>query len=306
MPRADFYNQNMYRLYPLYEMDAGAAGSCPPGHDGELWLQNRLLCDLDVTINPQHDYSYDDTIQLYSFTKSGTDITFTFRVTISGAVKTFTVERDVSDEFITYSEYSDDDITVFAVTGILTDAASVADGTYCPVGGRGGYLAVEPQRIHPLAGNSVTSINLANEARTKADDPECDPTTTDVPSTTSAAGEAIVAAEDLTGHVKFVEGYNASVGLSESLNLLTLGSRIGAGAGQPCGEIPLTPEEEMEPGLLSGGPACSDVVFTLNGIQVDSRGNFLLLGSRGLEVESYPDDHMIIIRANVSESVICR
>jgi len=150
----------------------------------------------------------------------------------------------------------------FLVTGLLDDLAAVmpTDGAMTATTGP----QVEPALVQNLGRSYVRTINLANQDRTHATPPAGCPGSDD----TGADYPYVIAATNLTGDLRFREGYNVAIRQSARNNSLTFLSVQGAGAGAPCNEVPVYPGEQppSDSSLLTGGPACDEVVNSINGL----------------------------------------
>lgn len=140
-------------------------------------------------------------------------------------------------------------------------------GALVPADGR-----FEPART-AISRGLVRAVRLADRERLRVSDPACGPTSGS--GSTSTTEELPTSVDrpyrewpsDLTaGRLELVEGYNLSVRLRDGL--VTLAARPGYGDGEVCEEVPVTPDEAPPSGsaLLTGGPACGDLVRTVNGL----------------------------------------
>lgn len=159
---------------------------------------------------------------------------------------------------------------------------------------------IEPGLIQNLGGSYVTSINIANDDRTRATVPAgCPevnwPYPTDV---------IFVNARCLLGEIWLKAGYNATVRQSNQENSLTLVAGAGEGAGQPCTEVPLFPGESPPSGsnLLAGGPQCNQTVRSINGIGGQI---FNLFGGPGVTVSSVPEQNRVVVDVSMSGLALC-
>jgi hypothetical protein len=180
------------------------------------------------------------------------------------------------------------------LAGYLSDCETIA-----------GPIPIEPATIQNMAGGFVQSVNVANADRTRAtsadgcrdlcfEDQEC--------------VEDCIACNCVAGDVFFKEGYNSLIKQDTLRKTLTFSGQVGAGAGEPCSEIPIC-EEEKEVlanspyiSTLSGGPTCGDVVMSINGV---GGKYFTLSGGKGVDVIPYPEFNRIIVDVNLQDLAIC-
>jgi len=108
-------------------------------------------------------------------------------------------------------------------------------------------------------------------------------------SSSAGSDEPILAASCMRGNIKWKEGYNCSIRQDNRDNAIIIGAGQGAGEGEPCDEVPLYEGEAPPEGSphLSGGPGCSEVVKTINGI--GGRDIFITAGP-GFRVQQDTED----------------
>lgn len=147
----------------------------------------------------------------------------------------------------------------FLVTGDLSELG-LGDGQATDFGDSA--LVVEPAVIDDVDESGVQSVSLFNSLRTKI------PTTVSCSSEQPADSGLYAGAECLMDDLEFRPGYNCSILQSDSDNSLTFGAGVGAGQGEPCGEVPITEEEALagDASPLSGGSWCSGVLRSINGV----------------------------------------
>ena len=103
----------------------------------------------------------------------------------------------------------------------------------------------------------------------------------------------------LLGSILIQSGYNCDIKQSDRDNAIVFNAKVGAGAGQPCGEIPLF-SGEVPPsgsGLLSGGASCGESIQTINGI---SNPNFIIQAGNGVQITSVPEENKLVIDINLA------
>jgi hypothetical protein len=162
-------------------------------------------------------------------------------------------------------------------------------------------IRVEPTTIQVLDAG-VTSVNLANVVRPTVTAPdECPP----APDPAHPAGVAVAGETCITGAIALVDGHNVAIRQSARENAITLGAQPGAGAGPPCGEVLAYPGETPPEGssLLTGGPACDELVRSING---SASSAVRLIGGRGVRVAADPDDpHAVIVDVDLHDLARC-
>ena len=151
---------------------------------------------------------------------------------------------------------------------------------------------IEQANIVALPGQGVTSINIGNLPRKKAQavqPPEI----------------VKVVASGLVNGITLIAGYNLSIIADEDNSEALFTPLVGAGKGEPCGEIERYPGEGGGPGLLSGGPMCSELMYTINGIPPSGNGDFTFRASNGIRVEPDAGNNKVVIIADLTNVVFC-
>lgn len=314
MPQADFYNVNEHRIYPF-----------TPGSDlslsGGFSLTNRHLldCGFTIGINSQYNTGFKPvvtgpphtihTIKLSSVTRTtATTIDFVF-VADSPSTPSFTFTRDAADArgAISYTDGGTPDIGVaFLVTGDLSALFASGGPNELPIGSVLALVVppeVEPALVVSLAGHAVTEINVGNLPRIRAEDcPSCG-------SPPLISSEEIkVVALDLDGGIVLKQGYNVSIKVDVDTNTILISAIVGAGLGVTCEEIERFPGEAsaLPPGeLLSGGPKCSGLIYTINGVAPSASGEFTIRGSNGISTTQNQAGFELIVNADVSNVAAC-
>lgn len=161
---------------------------------------------------------------------------------------------------------------------------------------------IEPSLIQNMALTFVSSVNIANADRTRTTASAGCPTV-EWPYPTGS--DVIhVNAQCLRGDVKIKPGYNATVRQDSSDNAMVISGAVGAGEGEPCGEVPLFPGEIAPDGssLLSGGLRCDEVIRTLNGVG----GRFLVVrAGLGVKIDSDPATNTLTVDADMNQLSVC-
>lgn len=324
MSQPGFYNDNQNRDYPFVPRVrplTGASGFDPEA-DGDLAVlpQGLLLdCGIIMGLEARFDESAGHTTYLHSISRTGNDVTFSLRTTAplaDGYELVFVC--DVNDppytihrnEATSFAPELLDPVgcgeqprwSGFLVVGDLAGPDVPGDGqtiVFIP-----NLWQLEPARIQNLMQSYAAGISLANHPRL---------TVTPFAGCESSVGseepdealDVILQATCLTGRLIWKEGFNCVIRQDVGNNAIVIGAGVGAGAGQPCEEIPLFDEESPPDGgeLLSGGPTCNDVVRAINGV---SGRDISLLAGPGFRIQ--PDEenpHKLIVSFNAGDFAQC-
>ena len=281
-----FYNDNLYRAYPFQTVVNATS------------LPQSLIVDVGCIMYTASVFSAAGYLYLQAVWRDGNTVYLDLRCSTLPTWRCL-FSRDVGCElFVTEWQTAENTADgglaacdslppweAFLVTGDLSELQLAAsESLTLPAE----LWRLEPGRVQNLADTYVQSINLANFARTRVTAPAgCDPIETDV--------EIRPAGVCLQGDVRFKEGFNCLIRQDASTNAISINGSKQAGEGQPCSEFPLWDGEEKPAGsqLFSGGPICSEVIRTING--VGSR-NMLLRAGRNVRI--YPDaavPHTLVI-----------
>jgi hypothetical protein len=294
MPRPGFYNDNEYRAYPFIFKAAQTSADIP----NTAVVDCGIIMGLDSEFEPQtHD------VWLHEIRRVGSVFEFELRTSAPGAsnqplVFTRAVSADEwQTEFVESGPYLDDPNSCaveaawsgFLVTGPLADlqAALPANGA---LAGDDLYT-LEPNRIQSLVRTYLRAITVANLSRPLANFGCSDAV---------APRTVIINARCLSGEIRFKEGYNCQIRQRDSSNEISIGAVAGAGAPidsalcangseLPFFEGELPPENSK---FFSGGPACDELVTSINGV-AGPDVNFI--GGPGVRVTTDPGTNTITI-----------
>jgi hypothetical protein len=307
-----FYNDNANRQYPF--VNEGAPEMTYSG-GGTVELPDSAVVDFSCLVNLPGGFAEDThRVYLYEVVRAGGLFTFRFRFTAPSIVGyelefchalgdgEFSVSRAEANELIAGSASLDltcggDIVEGWLTTGSLDALAAVlADGEY--LRRADGEIWIEPAQIQNLQYGFMRTANLANEDRTHATDPCASLSLSD-------DGSLILNTQCMIGDIRWKEGYNCSIEQESLDNELVITAREGAGQGDPCDEVPLFDGETAPSGskLLTGGPACDEVIKTINGVG----GSFVQFLS-GTGITILPDDtepNTLIIDANLHGLAVC-
>lgn len=303
MPRPGFYNDNEYRAYPfVYVANYGG-----PALPDSAVVDAGFIMGLDSGFEPGTH-----SVWLSSVTRSGGLYTFTFSSDAPGAEGLPIVFERAESALAWENEYASsanesvnegcDAAPVwegFLVTGPLDALADWIEPGQTIVFAANDRV-LEPSRIQSLVRSYVRSINLGNFSRVLALPPtgeayaECDNSVGDI------TRYVVVNARCLQGNLKIREGYNCRVRQIERTNELRIGAEKNAGTPldadgcQYGGELPLYTSEPLPEGskFFSGGPACDELISTINGI---GGGNVNIIGGTGVIVTTDSATHTVRI-----------
>lgn len=316
MPAHGFYNANEAREYPFiykgYRPDDGDSidDSIDP-------LPRRALVDFHCLFGPDARlFNENDTVTrrvvyLAEIRRDAGIYEFEFRTNVSPSDQfalVFAVAADAAEWSIFFAEAvrvdapDSEDVYDYEgfiwdgclVVGVLADLAMI-DGetrTFMPL-----EWQIEPALVQTT--DYLQTVNLGNVSRTYAYD-VC--TTADF----DPAGAVLPYAQAMRGPLRLREGYNCSIRQDDITNTITIAAALGAGQGEPCGEVPLSADEQSladDGELLSGGPKCSEIIATINGA---GGRNIRLKPGPGVTIERDPDDpHGLIITVDLTAFNAC-
>lgn len=311
MATPGWFDANRQRAFPFVARTVALPASGPLSVAN---LPNSAIVDAGFIAGPLSGYDgADSVVYLLRVRRSGDTIYFDFACTAPGAAgATLTFSRLVGGdryeqefaesggaEFSASDSASDEDceepsLAGFLVTGDLTELADVlAPGEELANVDPDLYGRVEPALVQNLAGAYVVGVGVANGDRTRVEAPEyCDavvwPSDTDV---------VFIDSVCLSGDIVLRAGFNAGVRQSDTANKITVQAVAGGGAGAPCAEVPLYDGEEPPAGsvLLTGGPACGELLRSVNG---QGGPRLELRAGLGVTVTPDPAGHRIVIDAD--------
>jgi hypothetical protein len=104
---------------------------------------------------------------------------------------------------------------------------------------------------------------------------------------------------NLTGDVKFSEGYNMRISLNEADNSIELAAERGSGLGEPCEDVVVD-----EGGFQRGNECenCDAFIRSING-RVVPTGRLRIVGGPGVVVEPDPSNHKLCV--TIEEDFAC-
>jgi hypothetical protein len=283
MPRPGFYNDNEYRAYPFVFV-AGQADLLP----NSAIVDCGVIMGLDSEFNPEIH-----AVRLSALRRIGNVFKLELRTDAPGAANLPLVfTRNVSaaewqTEYVESAPYVKDANSCatepawsgFLVTGPLTDLQAAM-----PTSGEVLFdeeFLLEPGRVQSLVKSYLRSITAANLSRPEAK--------SSCVQTQNTVRTVITNFKCIDGNIRFREGYNAIISQRTSNNEISIGAGKGYGQKQDSdlcaygGEVPFYTGESPPEGsmFLSGGPACDELVSSINGVQGP---DVTIAGGTGVEV----------------------
>lgn len=163
-----------------------------------------------------------------------------------------------------------------------------------------GPFVVEPTRTHNCSQAYVQAVNLANSERTRATTrEECRELCWSFPTY-----DHYVVSSCLTGPLFLEEGYNVSIRQDSLTNTITIEPGVNMGKGEPCEDVLLFATEQAPNGrtALDGALRCDEVVRSINGV---GKRFFSISGGNGVTITPVPEQHKIIVSADLQNMAIC-
>jgi hypothetical protein len=306
MAKAGFYNDNEYRAYPF----VANADIAPSDLKTALY---RAVVDAGFVLGVEggkgsaQSALFGFRVWLHSVSRTGGTLTFSFKTTSTSPELVFTTETSSDEWHVLHAE---------SISGVDTETPCAVDplwSGYIVIGSTAELLAeiaaettvsfeygdyeIEPARIQNLGGTYLNSISVGNFDRVR------------IPPCGSAGGtatiRAVVPAElCLRGPIKFKEGYNCQITQVARENSLTFSAGSNFGAAKDAaycengGEIPLYADEMKPEGSVfySGGPACKDLIFTINGVGGSSVS---FIAGNGITINTTDDKISITQKPNL-------
>jgi hypothetical protein len=318
MAKPGWLNDNEYRAYPFIPQDTIEV--TPSG----VMLPSDLIVDGSFIMGLEAEFDdAQDSIYLHEVRRTATTLEIELRTTAQGAnayslvftrdltatewqsehqeaIRTTSLGSESSES--SAAEYACGDsprwegsLTTGRLETILTDLLSEGDAKTFTAG----EWQVEPARIQNLRKAFLQSIGLANYDRTRWQaDPDCDETVPGAP-------PVYVNKSCLDGPLRLKEGFNCTIRQEDASNTILISAALGGGSGLACVEVPLYAGEEPPEGsrVLSGGPTCTDVLKTINGVG----GRVIrLLGGQGIQVTAAEESpHTVFITIGLQGFAYC-
>jgi hypothetical protein len=326
MPRPGFYNDNEYRAYPFVHKDTvivSAYGELPVAGvkdavyitrdtdkkyywTGQAYveitnttatIQNSVVVDagfimgLDARFNPnQHS------IWLSAINKTGSTFEFVFRTNATPVTLSFFRNAATAEWINEYAESAPDPDNPCATEPVWSGFLATSNLSAMPAAANTQFIQnayqIEPALIQNLDKGYLRSISLGNYQRVKV--PPCDVTNA------NNNRPIVLNARCLKGDIRLKEGYNCLITQTdrskELLITAAVGSGIAADTNELCqhgGEVPLYPDEPSDEvtGFFSGGPACNQLVSTINGL---GGPNVNIIGGPGVNILINDDGALVV------------
>ena len=341
MARQGLYFDNMFRAYPLINNTVGLA------------IPDEVIVDFNCTINSEAGFVAGvNTVWLYSIKRTQNHIVFSFAcdaVDLLDKLLVFYIPADAGELTYAFSElqpissacsdfqssslsslapetqqsssaseyYSTpfayaiwDGFIVIGRLDSLLESMEVAECMTDPEG----YTKMEPSLVINLQNAAVRLVNIANKLPTTA---------------TAAVGclepdeqsyDIITYHRNITGDIRFVNGYSCNVGLSAPDNSIVFTAAVEAAVkGQFCGHEESTQikyKSQLVPGVkfgddhvipddslfYSGGPGCRDTLKSINGV---SGKRLWILAGRGIAITEDQEEHILLVNATLSGLAVC-
>jgi hypothetical protein len=311
MPRDGFYNDNEYRQFPFVHKKTYAAAVLPTG----LIVDCGFIMGIDSGFDAALHFVY-----LHSVTRIADVYQFEFRTNAPGASdKPLTFTRATTAEEWTTEHVDSAPVTGttfcatepawegFVVSGDIRNA-ELANGTTLVFNTE---RVVEPRRVQSLVNGYLRSISIGNYSR------EVIPPCATVSSSSSTPREVISYQECLKDNIKFIPGFNCEITQNDNSRTITIAPLLGAdttgtGAAELCenhGELKFFADElppvdgngDPRSQFLSGGPACNEVITSINGLPGP---NVNLSPGTGIQIVT--DAELSTLNITVSDNVISK
>lgn len=312
MSRAPAYNENQYRDYPFITVvepiDSGSSNGALFEH-----LPSAAIVDFGCIMDLDAEFSEADYVYLNRVERAGSVLTFYFSCTSTLEQLVFTRNATTATEWAI--EWTESDIIAappydssisdntpapicrtqgawrgFLVTGKLDELlALVPDGGDLTFAA--GLWQIEPAKIQNVYKHYVRSVTVLNRKRTIVTD-------------ATINSDVVVYAACLDGNLKFKEGYNCSILQDNAGNRILFRGVVGAGQGEPCGEVSQSSGEAPpdDGPYLTGGPRCGDILKTING---KGGKSITIKGGPGFTVTAEPANSTLVITRDLSQFTRC-
>lgn len=296
MPRAGFLNNNEYRAYPFVHRTAYTGAALP---DSAI-VDAGMIAGLDSGFEPATH-----TVWLASIERTAGTFRFLFETDAPAAASRALVFvcSETAEAWSTITAESTP-ISVlcnrapvwegFLVVGALADLrAAIANNTTRTFPDN--VRTLEPARVQSLVKSYVHSVNVGNYSRLAALPPETCPGGSE-----TNDREIVISGLCMQGQLKLLEGFNCRIRQIDRNNEFEVAADTSSGdtdTTELCahgGEVKLYNNEPFDPdtGFYSGGPACNQVIATVNGV---GGGNINIVAGTGVSVTANAATNTITI-----------
>lgn len=306
MSRPSFFNDNLYRSYPLVP-------------DPTTPVPTYAVVDFGCTFFPGAGFNPEtDSVYLAELRKISSFIEFEFQTTATAlANKSLIFRFNTTDpEFTTgLADISVEHIgatSVYTIEPLAQDCdiepvwsgymtiGDVAQLTAQITTAISGTFTVEPSRVQSQQQAYVRSLTLYNADRTRAT------TTTDCKAICwpFTVADYYLVASCLSGNVSFKEGYNCEIRQDAAINTISINAYVGAGEGEVCETPAVTSDEEapVNRTTLDGALKCSEVVRSINGA---GGRQFTIRGMEGVTITPVPTEHKLVVNVDMVDLQLC-
>jgi len=310
MARTTWFNDNEFRAYPFVEEGYPYDGDTPV-------LPLATVVDCGFLFSPTA--AFDEKTHRVSLTRverTASSFRFVFQTTaLPNRQLVFTVNDDAPEFTHLVAEVGWPDEVSWSLSvsecGELTEwegflvVGNLADlKAKLPVDSALTVnIAVEPTTVVALRSAYVTSLYVANVARTRCEAPEgCPPLEWPGPL------PAVPVVGCVAGPVRLVPGYNCHIAVDTAANSITIHAVTAdsglSGAGAPTGEVPQFVGEAPPASRtrLDGALHCYEVFRTINGLP----GPVIeLVAEDGIALQADAETHTWIVDVNMTGMTVC-
>jgi hypothetical protein len=155
-------------------------------------------------------------------------------------------------------------------------------------------LPVEPALVQSLANTFAQSLSVANDAR-RCPEANCGSSLSSEEA--ESGNDSFPFMKNLSGVLKFRDGYNMTVEVSEAANTITFNARRGYGMGEPCEDTVID-----ESGFRRSEECvnCDGFIKSFNGVAMGK--NVRLACGPGVTVVPDPDNHKISVTVEINRA----
>ena len=288
---SSWYDMNAGRAYPFVRDPVLTGGDLSPA----------ALLDAGFVLGAAVYADADAAVYLTDISSNGTDLMLVFATAPVPSVSDFSFTFSIPLNSPRGSVH-------FVSPGPVGETADprygsgfvvVGDLTGIPVGDDQlpSAARVEPALVRSERGRSVYSVSFANDPEVQVaacDDSESSSSGISDSSESPGLPQAVpvTGLVGMQGTLIFSAGYNATARVDTLASRLVLGAQLGAGLGQPCGDIPRT--DAPTPEVCQ----CTGLIYSVNGLAPGPTGDIPVSGGPGLTVTPDGSTLRILIDSN--------